>query len=83
MPTKATLFGLEIRFRHIEQKIAEERAQRAKTKAGRSKQKLDKVETKPRAASNMHGEVKTKKETAQQSALSQTGLQATAGGLFT
>lgn len=37
MPTKATLFGLDVRFRYIDQKIAEEKAARAKFRGRRNK----------------------------------------------
>ena len=34
MPTKATLFGLDVRFRHIDEKIAAEKAARSATRPG-------------------------------------------------
>ena len=69
IPTKATLFGLEIRFRHIDQKIAEERAQRARTRGGKSKSKLEKIDPKQRAASNHPDMTKNKKDTTQHSVM--------------
>lgn len=32
IPTKATLFGLDVRFRHIDQKIAEDKAAKSLSK---------------------------------------------------
>ena len=33
IPTKATLFGLDVRFRHIDQKIADEKAAKSLSKS--------------------------------------------------
>jgi len=39
VPTKATLFGLDVRFRHIDDKIAAEKDARKATRPGANKEK--------------------------------------------
>lgn len=41
VPTKSTLFGLDVRFRHVDQKVVDEKAARSVTRGGKNKNMRD------------------------------------------